>query len=297
MPKETHESQVERIKRLTITALVSDDDLLDLLVLKGANAIEHTGLPPIRRSIDVDFSIDGTLQDIGGTNSLEEHFQALLEDAFHPEGFSIFDVRLKEQPPDMADDVLGEFWSGYKLEFKVLETTEFNELSPWQRSARAISLGKADRKAFCVDLSKHEFCRDKALAELDGYDLYVYSPQMIVCEKIRAVCQQMDEYRDLMHSKSKRPRAKDFFDIYYVVTGLGIEFGSDDFWNTLVAVFDAKKVPVRLLGKIDDHREFHRDSFEAVRDTVDSEYDLGEYDFYFDFLLDRLAPLEPRWNK
>ncbi|MBX3387757.1 MAG: nucleotidyl transferase AbiEii/AbiGii toxin family protein [Phycisphaeraceae bacterium] len=60
---------LDLIKRLTIIALVSDDSLLDRLVLKGGNAIRFTHSAPVRQSLDLDFSIDGSLGDTGVTQA------------------------------------------------------------------------------------------------------------------------------------------------------------------------------------------------------------------------------------
>jgi len=48
----------ERIKKLVIIAMFSDDDLMDILVLKGGNAIDTIHNIALRSSIDVDFSIE-----------------------------------------------------------------------------------------------------------------------------------------------------------------------------------------------------------------------------------------------
>jgi hypothetical protein len=60
--------------------------------------------------------------------------------------------------------------------------------------------------------------------------------------------------------------------------------------------FAAKKVPLTLLGKLDSVRDVHREDFESVRATVKSDFPLREYDFYFDFVLERCQGLESLWN-
>jgi len=57
-----------------------------------------------------------------------------------------------------------------------------------------------------------------------------------------------------------------------------------------------KRVPLRLMGKIVEHREYHRGDFPAVRDTVKAGVELRDFDFYFDFVVDRCRLLEPLWN-
>ena len=49
--------QVEKIKKLATIAMFSDDDLMEMLVLKGANALEIVHGLAVRTSIDLDFSV------------------------------------------------------------------------------------------------------------------------------------------------------------------------------------------------------------------------------------------------
>ena len=46
---------LEKVKRLAIIAMVSDDELMDILVLKGGNAIDLIYQVSGRASIDIDF--------------------------------------------------------------------------------------------------------------------------------------------------------------------------------------------------------------------------------------------------
>lgn len=47
-------------------------------------------------------------------------------------------------------------------------------------------------------------------------------------------------------------------------------------------MFYAKRVPLGLLSSFDQDREFHREDWQAVQDTVDSRIQLKGFDFYFD---------------
>lgn len=288
--------KLDQIKRLTIIALVSDDSLMDRLVLKGGNAIRFTHAAPVRQSLDLDFSIDGELGDLKSTRTLIEK---LLVETFLAEGFAVLDVKLAKAPPNLRNDVLGEFWGGFTLEFKVIAKAEFDRLQtkPQRLRTNALPLGRGEQRAFMVDLSKCEYVVDKVAKEIDGYTVYMYSPLMIVCEKIRAICQQMPEYRKVVHSDSARPRARDFFDIHYLMTTEEIDLDSDDAWRILKGMFDAKRVPMQLIGMISERREFHREGFEAVKATVRSDHELLEFDQYVDFLVAQLRPLQARWEE
>ena len=50
--------------------------------------------------------------------------------------------------------------------------------------------------------------------DLEGTTIYLYSPLMIVYEKIRASCQQLEDYK-LVGDKT---RARDLYDIYKTLT-------------------------------------------------------------------------------
>jgi predicted nucleotidyltransferase component of viral defense system len=288
------DSQLEKIKRLTIIALVSDDTLMEQIVLKGGNALRLIHGIPVRQSLDLDFSIEG---DFGPLDKLREKIGHLLASTFQNEDLSVFDIELEPAPLILGEDFVGAFWGGYTLEFKVMPTISFTRLAgkPDKQSRQAMELGTGGRRAFTVDFSKHEYCAGKEIRAIDGYRVFVYSPLMIACEKIRAICQQMPDYRRIVGSRSSRPRARDFFDIHYLVTESGVDLRTPQAWAVLESVFAAKHVPLHLIGAISEQREFHRDDFSAVRDTVQSMV-LLEFDDYVDFLIEQLRPLQSRWE-
>lgn len=283
----------ETIKALTIIALVSDDELMGKLVLKGGNALRLIHPSPVRQSLDLDFSIP---EDLGPLEEARLLIERLLRGTFEAEGFAVFDITLKRVPDNVEADTLGDFWGGYMLQFKVLEREKFDRLSPKKRPLQAIELAFGGSRTFTVDISKHEYVEGKVPWEVDGYTVYVYSGLMIACEKVRAICQQMPEYREIVKSKSRRPRARDFFDIHHLVRYAGVTMATDEGWATLVKTFTAKRVPLRLIGRISSEREFHREDFASVKDTVDASYQLRDFDFYVDFLIEHLRPLQPSWE-
>jgi len=61
----------------------------------------------------------------------------------------------------------------------------------------------------------------------------------------------------------------------------------------LKGMFDAKRVPLRLLTRIRDHREFHRPDFASVKDTVKPNVRLRDFDFYFDYVVTLVESLQP----
>ena len=132
--------------------------------------------------------------------------------------------------------------------------------------------------------------------KVGGFTVFVYSPTMLASEKIRAICQQMEEYRRIVESKSRRPRARDFYDIHALTTKCGVKLDGDEAWEHIKACFSAKRVPLSLLGRISAEREFHRENFQSVRDTVPRSVALRDFDFYVEHLIGGIAPLQPRWE-
>jgi len=58
--------------------------------------------------------------------------------------------------------------------------------------------------------------------------------------------------------------------------------------SSLKEIFKIKKVHLSIMGQLENYREFHRDSFTAVIDTVFKSDQLKDYDFYFDYVLDKV---------
>ena len=89
------------IRKLTITALFSDDELFDQLVLKGGNAISLVlGISP-RDSLDLDFSLEADFQD---PNSIRARMARALTSRFKVVGLIPFDVRLTPRPSEQRPD-------------------------------------------------------------------------------------------------------------------------------------------------------------------------------------------------
>lgn len=122
------------IRRLTIIALFSDDQLVDQLVLKGGNALSLIyGVSP-RTSLDLDFSLEGDFP------NLEEARQRLfraLRDRFDSAGYVVFDERLEPKPRLEGEDER-PWWGGYELKFKLVEKEKSQALRNRPEKLRAI---------------------------------------------------------------------------------------------------------------------------------------------------------------
>lgn len=277
------------IRRLTIVALFSDDKLMEQLVLKGGNAISLVYGYGLRSSLDLDFSID---QDFADFEETKERIFAALKDRFSSGGFLVFDENF-EPRPFVPDKKHPEQWGGYELKFKLIENSKYagvkDDLETMRRNA--LEVGPAQKKTFTVQMSKFEYCRGKTETELDHYTIYVYTPAMIVIEKLRAICQQMPEYALRSHPVA---RARDFYDIHLVMTKENMNLASQNNLELLPHIFAAKKVPMPLIAKIRDQREFHRPDWPAVQNSVAGRVE--EFDFYFDFVAEKIVPLKPLWG-
>ena len=92
-------------------------------------------------------------------------------------------------------------------------------------------------------------------------------------------------------------RARDFVDVWVVSEKLGLDVEDEKFREVLKLTFAAKEVPLRLLGKIQGTREQHVHDFRAVQDTVYPDFDLKDFDFYFNYVVEKCQQLKPLWEE
>jgi hypothetical protein len=275
------------IRRLIIIAVCSDDVLLETLVLKGGNALNLVHHIGARASLDIDFSMSGDFTDV---REAEQRLARAITDRFDSYGYVAFDCTLVQIPPEPPSH---PHWGGYRAEFKLIEKATFQRLGGDLEAMRRQSLSVGDPQAsrkFRIEISKYEYCEGKEAVEVEDYLCYVYTPAMIAAEKLRAICQQMPAYPLVRH---KAARARDFYDIYAVVTARRLDLSTREYVDLIRHVFEAKEVPLALLGKIPETRVFHVQEWSAVRDTLGEE-DRG-FDFYFDFVVGLLQKLKPLW--
>ncbi len=271
------------IRRLTIVALFSDDELFEQIVLKGGNALSLVYGLSSRTSLDLDFSIENDFVDLADTR--QRIFRAVRK-RFASAGFTVFDEVFEPKPEVLA---AGQqpWWGGYELKFNLIETTKYNALGgdPENLRRNALVVGPAQQRKFSVDLSKYEYCEGKVERELDSFTIYVYTPEMIVAEKLRAICQQMPAYS--LRTRPT-PRARDFYDIWCVMAATGVDLSRNI--DLIRHIFAAKEVPLSLLAEIAGHREFHRPDWPAVAASVSGHVE--EFDFYFDFVVAQAGALK-----
>jgi len=103
--KESEIARIDAIKRTAIIALFSDDELMDIFVLKGGSALDLVHNVSARASVDVDLSIaDDLPHPIEG---VREKIARNLERAFETMGYHAFDITIEAVParlsPEFAD--------------------------------------------------------------------------------------------------------------------------------------------------------------------------------------------------
>ncbi len=264
---------LDEVRRRTIIALFSDDELMDKLVLKGGSALRLVHQISERASLDLDFSLESDFEDLEDVRRRIFH---VLKDRFEAVGYVAFDISLEPKPNIKGTDER-PWWGGYELKFKVIEKEKYDRLANRPDKLRIDSLptGPAQQRVLFVDFSKNEYTQGKQVVEIEDYLVYVYSLEMLVIEKLRALCQQMREYE--YRSRSPKARARDFYDIHLVLTSIDIDLATPQNRSLLGLVFAAKKVPPRLLALLPQYRELHRPDWPSVIDTTPTV--LHGYDF------------------
>lgn len=285
---------LEQIKRIGVMAMFSDDELFDHLVLKGGNAMDLIHRLSSRASVDLDFSMQHDFPE--GIELFCRRVEHTLVKTFRQHGYEVFDVKMEERPENISKDMV-DFWGGCKVEFKLIGADKFEKLFGDISELRKNALQIGQGKKFLIDISRFEYTLGKNEAYLEGYRIYVYSPEMIVCEKLRAICQQMPEYGPVIRrSRAGSARARDFLDIYVLINSLRLDISTEENRTILTEMFKVKKVPLPFLGLIKNYQEFHKVDFPAVVATVKVGMSIESFDFYFDFVLRLVDQLESLWD-
>lgn len=291
MPFKTKRLDPDAIRRIVITAVASDDVLVERLVLKGGNALAIVHRVGRRASFDLDFSIDGDFDD---ANQIGERLKAAIEDRFDAVGYVPFDYAFTERPPIPAGEDENPTWGGYAATFKLLPRDEWDRLGDNIEKKRftAVTTGEQQNRTYRIEISKHEYCEGKEEAEVDAYACYVYTLPMIATEKLRAICQQSPMYEFRRHP---RPRPRDFYDIRTIIEERNLDLRTVPNVELLVRMFRAKHVPLDLLTDIESSREFHRAEWPAV--VQNAREALQGFDYYFDYVVSLAAALHSLGEK
>ncbi len=287
--------ELTQVRSLTIISLFSDDDLMESLVLKGGNALEIGYGYHSRASVDVDVSMMQEFK-VMGLDSLEDIQKRLfkvLNNTFEEEGYKVFDVRIKAKPKKENENT-NEFWGGYEANFKIIDaaTYEKYEGNDTALAAKAFAVNE-EKKNVKVDFGRFEYCESRITKPMYGYDIQIYTPQLIVFEKLRAICQQMPEYPESIGKpgESAYPRPRDFYDIHTILESKEITLTPDDLisGNNLIHLeecFKAKRVPLMLLNNIKNTKDFHEQEEPKLIASVFNKEEYEGFDYYFNYVVD-----------
>lgn len=283
----------DKIKKITLTALVSDDDLLEKLTLKGGNALTMIHKLNERGSKDLDFSIEDDFE--GDIQQVAELMNRLLSKAFEENGYAVIDFVFNETPSNISDD-MKDFWGGYDIKFKIVEKKvyEKNIDNKEALTRNAITIPGYGTSKIEIDISKFEYVGDREQHYVDGLRIHVYAPIMILFEKVRALCQQTNDYNPIVKRGRTSPkgRARDFYDIYSIMENVPELNIFDDKNKELINhIFKAKRVPIDFIYLIKEYRAVHEDNFESVKSTLGAGTDVKDFSFYFDYVVEHFEQL------
>lgn len=269
---------IDKIKMLTLRALMSDETLMHSLVLKGGNALQLAYEITNRGSIDIDFSVEREFTD-EEIKKMPVVLEMIFDRVFRQENLKVFDIKFELKP---KKNVIPE-WKGYIIFFKLIEKEKFDEFEGDIDKIRRNAIAVHDNRStqYSVDISAYEYVGTATTKEIEGILLRVYTLEMILLEKIRALCQTMPEYQEIVKTAHQKQRARDVYDIFTVFNS-GTLYLEED---TLREIFKAKKVPLVLINNLESLREHNREDWNSVIQTVSGGEELKEYDFYFDELL------------
>jgi len=270
---------IEEVIREAILALFSSPAQRRMLILKGGAALRLLEPGQPRLSLDIDFSTETT---IDNPEAFFGEMAAALQSHFSKLGLDTIDANPERRPKKPRAD-RDEFWGGWVFSFKLSPHSKALE-GMEKRIKRAIIPAGSNSSRIEIHLSEHEYCEIIDTVKIGKTEITLYSPALMVLEKIRAICQQHPSYR---YSLNKN-RARDFFDIF---TLLKQQRNDPKFILDLAyhmdPVFDAKRVPLTIVM---DGGMFEPDfingqelGFSSVRDAV-KEQKVEEFSFYVEQL-------------
>ena len=268
------------MRKKIMLSFFSDEELLDIFVLKGGNALELIYKVTKRPSLDIDLSMEEDFIE-SDLSRIEEKIFRSLNDTFRDDGLEVVELKFEEKPA--VEKRKTPRGSGYQITFKLIEK------GGGVNHNRALEIA-GSKKTFHVDISKYEYCESKVKMNVDGYTVYVYSPEMIILEKMRAICQQTKEYRSQENSGG-RPRPKDFYDIYMLINKMKINIRTPENALMLRKIFEKKRVPSDLLMIIKEYREYHRNGFRELLDTLPERERNISYDEIFDAVTEKMESI------
>ena len=276
-----------QVRERILVAVCSDEWLFDRLVLKGGNALALIYRIGERVSLDLDFSMEGDFEDIEEAGT---RFENALIKEFAPRGLHLFGFHFEAKPQVPVD----YWWGGYSCTFKLIPTELAERLSynnnDMSRQA-LVTDAVSQRRKFTLEISKYEFVKAETRSVGDGEDkIKVYSPALLAAEKLRALLQQHPDY-PVISPATKRSRGRDVYDIWVISDALALDLGSH--YDYVCATFNAKRVDMDLLSRLDEVRSLHEASWSDVEASVGDV--IEPFEFYFNFVKDIADRLHALW--
>lgn len=286
----------DKYRLLTVQAIFSNDTLMEALTLKGGNAMQLLDITD-RASQDLDFSIK---QGIKLSEEVEgKMFKDSLERIFEENNLVVIDYKFTNKPKK-SKSILPPFWGGYAIEFKVVKTEIYNQYkgTPQRLSTMSEAID-GDKKRIEIDISLEEYTEPRITMDLDEYTIYLYSPLMIIYEKIRALCQQLPNYP---LSSTEKVRARDLYDIYIAIMKSPEQALRDEVLDSknvyiLEKMFKTKNVDIELLKEIEGyHNELLQDYNDRVLAQISASAEKPEFEFLFSYNLEIIHELYQMLN-
>ncbi|MFT8666917.1 MAG: nucleotidyl transferase AbiEii/AbiGii toxin family protein [Liquorilactobacillus ghanensis] len=281
----------EQIRNTVITSIFSNDILLDKLTLKGGNALDFQGVTD-RASQDIDFAITD------GVNFNREKYGPMIKksliDGFAAVGYEVINFKLDVRPQKKSkvieqynneNDFKDIVWEGYYIKFGIIQKEKYEFLikNNVKNIGAQAETTWGNKKNIEIDLSKGEYTDPREEKELDGYTIYIYTPIMLVYEKMRASCQQLPQYT----LGSPKERARDLFDIYEIIIqtdNLYEQVLNPENIYILKKMFILKGVSFKLLTKLSSYKEeLAKDYKNNVLPQIRSDKNKQDFDFIFSF--------------
>lgn len=273
----------DKIRNTIITSIFSNDDFLDILTLKGGIAMRLLDLTN-RESSDLDFSItEGKRlsKEIEG-----KQIEKQLNQSFEEIGYKVISLKFSDKPLKRKV-ITPPYWGGYQIEFSIISLDRFHDLNEKQKSninayGESIENGK---KKIKIDLSFEEYTKPRIETQLNDYTIYLYSPIMIVYEKIRASCQQLPEYK----LGTEKARARDLYDIYTMLThkkqiDLKNEVFNEDNFYIIKKMFELKNVDFPLMLKLETIKHDLSSDYENnVLPQIPGNQETPSFDYLFSY--------------
>jgi predicted nucleotidyltransferase component of viral defense system len=282
--------KIENVIDESILAVFHDPVLARRMFLKGGSAMRMLDEERARLSLDADFSIQGSIR---VQKSFFARVEKSLSHQFKPR-YCVFDFLVTQRPKQRKPDQ-PKWWKGWLCRFKLIETAHA-DLPLEAKRRRALIPEGSNSSVIEIEISEHEYCGAERTKLIRGVLVHGYTRELLVVEKLRAICQQHPEYR----FRSNKNRARDFYDIYKLCSGRDPSFFISCRQH-LPAVFAAKDVPVSLLKALwdEDFLSVQRSGFTQVKDsTKGAVRDFDVYVEYLRYLVGRICPeVSPAENR